>query len=137
MSIHMQKLLRYTDKDIQDIKMDDWLEQKPEKLRPIAIRWFEVIKACGPDVEDIFHDYYPMGCVDRAPFAYVNVFQAHVNVGFFYGTELEDKSGLMEGTGKRMRHIKLRPGEAVDDKAIEALIKAAYVDIKQRLSSFH
>ncbi|MCB0490096.1 MAG: DUF1801 domain-containing protein [Cyclobacteriaceae bacterium] len=130
----MQKLLRYSDKDIQDIKMDEWLERKPEVLRPIAIRWFDVIKACGPDVEDIFHDYYPMGCVDRTPFAYVNVFQSHVNVGFFYGTELEDTSGLMEGTGKLMRHIKLRPGEEVDEKAIEALIKAAYADIKRRLN---
>ncbi|MGE0588105.1 MAG: DUF1801 domain-containing protein [Cyclobacteriaceae bacterium] len=130
----MQKLLRYTDKDIQDIRMDEWLEQKPEELRPMAIRWFDVIKACGPDVEDIFHDYYPMGCVDRAPFAYVNVFQSHVNVGFFYGTELEDKFGLMEGTGKRMRHVKLRLGEEVDEKAIEALIHSAYADIKRRLN---
>lgn len=129
----MEKILRYTAKDIQDISMAAWLEKKPEELRPIATKWFNVIKNCGPDVKDIFHDNYPMGCVDNAPFAYVNVFQYHVNVGFFYGTELKDTTGLLEGTGKRMRHIKLRPGMEYDEKEIKALITSAYADIKQRL----
>lgn len=131
----MEKLLRYTGKDIQDITMDSWLAKKPEHLHPIAIKWFRTIKECGNDVQDIFHDNYPMGCVQEAPFAYVNVFTSHVNVGFFYGTALPDHSGILEGTGKRMRHIKLRPGETHDDKAIKSLIEAAYSDIQKRLKA--
>ena len=127
------KLLRYFGKDLQDITLDEWLEEKPIPLHPIATKWLLVIYGCEDDVQAIFHDGYPMGCVDHAPFAYVNVFTHHVNVGFFYGAELPDPAGLLEGTGKRMRHIKLMPGKPADDRAIKALIVAAYQDIKQRL----
>jgi hypothetical protein len=131
----MKKLLRYTGKDLQNIKLESWLDHKPKELRLIALKWFTVIQNCGKDVQSIFHDGYPMGCIDHAPFAYVGIFKSHVNVGFFYGTELPDKANLMEGTGKRMRHIKLFPDLNYDDDAIETLINFAYADIKQRLKS--
>jgi hypothetical protein len=131
----MEALLRYTGKDIQPIDFDAWLRQKPEQLRPIALKWFESIKNCGPEVQDIFHDNYPIGCVEDAPFAYVNAYTSHVNVGFFYGADLPDQFGLLEGTGKRMRHIKLRPGTEHNDKAILTLIAAAYKDIVHRLNT--
>ena len=99
----MEKLLRYFGRDLQDIYLEDWLKQKPEALGPIAAKWFAIIKNCGKDVQDIFHDNYPIGCVENAPFAYVNVFKEPVNVGFFYGT------------GKLMRHVKLRPNLTHDD----------------------
>jgi hypothetical protein len=47
------------------------------------------------------------------------VFTAHVNVGFFRGAELSDPNGLLQGTGKFMRHVKLRPG-APSLSALEA-----------------
>ena len=131
----MEKLLRFIGKDIQDIYLDEWLAQKPEVLRPIAIKWLKVISNCGGDVQDIFHDGYPIGCVDDAPFAYVNVFKAHINVGFFYGVDLPDEAELLEGTGKRMRHIKLRPDQEHDDQAIASLILFAYRDVKNRLAT--
>lgn len=113
--------------------MEDWLKKKAPELHPIATKWFDEIKKCGPDVQAIFHDGYPMGCIDKAPFAYVNIYSTHVNVGFFYGADLPDPIGLLEGTGKQGRHIKLRPGEERHDDEIEALIRASYVDIKQKL----
>lgn len=129
----MEKLLLYTGKDLQDLTMDEWLKGKEPTLRPIAVRWFNEIKSCGEDVEPIFHDGYPIGCVSHAPFAYVNAFTNHVNVGFFYGVDLDDKTGLLEGNGKRMRHVKIKPDLAYDEEEIVRLIKAAYLDIKRRL----
>lgn len=129
----MEKLLLFTGNDIQNITMDEWLEGKSADLRPLVVRWFNEIKKCGGDVKAIFHDGYPIGCVSDAPFAYVNAFTSHVNLGFFYGSELYDKSGMLEGTGKRMRHIKLRPGQEVNEEEILSLIKDAYFDIKMRL----
>jgi hypothetical protein len=73
--------------------------------------------------------------VDDAAFGYVNAFSAHVNVGFFYGAALHDPAGLLEGTGKRMRHVKLRRGQQVDAAALSGLIAAAYQDIRLRLGS--
>jgi hypothetical protein len=60
------------------------------------------------------------------PFGYVNAFKAHAAVGFFLGAQLADPAGLLEGEGKRMRHVKLRPGQALDAEALEVLIRDAY-----------
>ncbi|NVK32985.1 MAG: DUF1801 domain-containing protein [Rhodobacteraceae bacterium] len=130
----MEAILKFYGKDIEATEFDSWLEQKAEVLRPIASKWFEVIKDVGPEVEAIFRDNYPIGCIEDAPFAYVNVYTAHVNVGFFYGSYLSDPSGILEGTGKHMRHVKLRPGADHNDQAIATLIVAAYKDIKNRLN---
>jgi len=58
-----------------------------------------------------------------------------VNVGFFRGAQLSDAKGLLEGTGKFMRHVKLRPGVTIDAVALEALVRIAYLDIKRRLQA--
>jgi hypothetical protein len=42
---------------------------------------------------------------------------------------------LLQGDGKYMRHVKLRPGTAVDASSLETLITAAYLDIKARLGT--
>ena len=41
---------------------------------------------------------------------------AYVNVGFFHGAALDDPAGLLEGTGKRMRHVKAAPGATGDER---------------------
>ena len=88
------------------------------------------MRACGFDVLEMMHDGCPVVCVNDAPFAYVNVFKAHANVGFHLGAKLKDPAGLLEGTGKRMRHVKVMPGEPLDSKALGALIQEAYEDVK-------
>src|SRR5688572_29544908 len=93
------------------------------------------MRRCGTDVRELMHDGCPVACVDDAPFGYVNAFRAHVNVGFFQGATLPDPAGLLQGTGKFMRHVKIRPGLVIDTSALEALIRAAYMDIGVRLKS--
>jgi hypothetical protein len=78
------------------------------------------------------HDGHPTACVGDAAFGYVNAFTHHVNVGFFLGPELEDPEHLLEGTGKFMRHVKLRPGQTVDSMALQRLVAAAYTGIRHR-----
>jgi hypothetical protein len=102
-------------------------------LGDIARRWFEAMRACGADVRELLHDGHPTACVGEAAFGYVNAFTAHVNVGFFAGAALHDPDGLLEGTGKFMRHIKLAPGRALDAVALEKLIRSAYLDMRARL----
>lgn len=107
------------------------------ELGLIARRWFEVMRACGADVRELLHDGHPTACVDDAAFGYVNAFKAHVNVGFFRGAELADPKNLLEGTGKLMRHVKLKPDREVDATALTKLIKTAYADMKARLELQH
>lgn len=106
-----------------------------EALRGFALSWFERMRGCGPDVRELMHDGCPTACVDDAAFAYVGAFTSHVNVGFFQGANLKDPAGLLQGSGKRMRHVKLRWGEPVNETALHALILAAYHDMRQRLGS--
>jgi hypothetical protein len=116
----------------RDPAVDVWLTEGPE-LRSIARKWFVQIRQCGDDVRELMHDGCPVACVEDAPFAYVNSFKSHVNVGFFHGAMLEDPTGLLEGSGKRMRHVKLKPGPELNTAALRDLIDAAYSDIRARL----
>jgi hypothetical protein len=117
----------------RDPAVDMWLADEPVELRSIAREWFEQMRRCGDDVRELMHDGCPVACIEDAPFGYVNSFKSHVNVGFFYGAMLDDPAGMLEGTGKRMRHVKLKPGADLNAAALRRLIDAAYADIKARL----
>ena len=114
--------------------IDAWFGKRPRELTDLARPWFERMRKCGDDVRELLHDGHPTACVGDAAFGYVNVFTAHVNVGFFRGAELNDPAGLLEGTGKRMRHVKLKPGAEPDPAALEALIVAAHADMVERVA---
>ncbi len=114
-------------------EIDEWLSGEPDALFSIARQWFTQFRICGEDVNEIMHDGCPTACVNGAAFGYVNVFKSHVNVGFFTGAFLQDPHKLLEGTGKRMRHVKLRPGTDVDSQALSRLIKTAYLNVRGRL----
>lgn len=114
----------------RDPAVEFWLKHQPGKLGEIAQHWFEVLRRSGGDVRELLHDGHPTACVTDAAFAYVDVFKAHVNVGFYRGATLADPNGLLEGAGKSMRHVKLRPGDAVDAAALTQLIGTAYADMK-------
>ena len=117
----------------RDAAIKAWFADQADDLRPIARKWFDRMRACGDDVRELIHDGCPVACVQDAAFGYVNAFRAHVNVGFYRGAMLDDPAGLLEGAGKRMRHVKLRPGHAPDAEALDELVTAAYRDIRAQL----
>jgi hypothetical protein len=131
----MSPLLRFDGAVRRDRAIEAWLQAHPGELGAIARRWFEVMRGCGDDVRELLHDGHPTACIGDAAFGYVNAFRAHVNVGFFRGAELCDPGRLLEGTGKLMRHVKLRPGHEVDDAALAALIATAHADLRSRLQA--
>jgi hypothetical protein len=129
----MDDILRFPSAVEHDPAIDTWLRAQREDLRPFVETWFERMRQCGSDVRELMHDGCPTACVDDGAFGYVAAFRDHVNVGFFFGALLKDPARLLEGTGKRGRHVKLRPGDAVDLAALARLVDAAYVDIRVRL----
>jgi len=128
-----QELFRISGATAHDPAVDQWFADESSVLRSLARNWFEVMRACGDDVRALIHDGCPVACIADAPFGYVNAFKSHVNVGFFNGAMLEDGAGLLEGAGKRMRHVKLKPGADINAAALQELIEAAYLDVKTRL----
>jgi hypothetical protein len=131
----MSELFRFPTEVRRDPSVDRWFAKPGDEQRRLVRPWFEQMRGCGADVRELLHDGQPTACVNDAAFGYVDAFSAHVNVGFFHGTLLDDPAGLLEGTGKRMRHVKLRFGHRVDGTALSALIAAAYQDMRTRLRS--
>lgn len=117
----------------RDGMVDAWFCKPHDELRRFALPWFEEMRGCGADVREVLNDGHPIACVEDAAFGYVDAFSAHVNVGFFYGAALDDPNGLLEGSGKRMRHVKLRWSQPVDADPLRKLIVAAYRDMRIRL----
>ena len=118
-----------------DPAIDAWLESRAPELSGMALDWFERMRCCGEDVRELMHDGSATACVGDAAFGYVGVFSSHINVGFFHGAELADPLGLLEGRGRRMRHVKLRPGVEIAAGALAALIEAAYAHVSIALGS--
>jgi hypothetical protein len=116
----------------RDPAIDRWMKEHAGELGAIALKWFEVMRKCGDEVRELLHDGCPTACLGDAAFGYVNAFTSHVNVGFFQGAALPDPDRLLQGTGKFMRHVKLKPGTATDAAALARLIEEAYADIKVR-----
>jgi hypothetical protein len=130
----MYALLRFSGAREHDPAIPEWFETEEPRLAALARHWFSRLRACGTDVRELVHDGCPVACVGDAPFGYVNVFTAHAAVGFFHGASLPDPTKLLEGTGRYMRHVKLRADGRVEAPALEALIRAAYDDIRERLA---
>lgn len=129
------ELLRFNGTVERDPAIDAWLDARAGELGAIARTWFEVMRECGDEVRELVHDGCPVACLGDVPFGYVNVFTSHVNVGFFQGATLRDPTGLLQGAGKFMRHVKLKPGLTVDNAALTALIERAYSDMKARVEN--
>jgi hypothetical protein len=129
------ELLRFNGAVERDPAIDTWMNERAGELGSIAHHWFELMRGCGDEVRELLHDGCPVACLGDAPFGYVNVLSAHVNVGFFQGAALADPAGLLQGSGKFMRHVKVRPGAATNAAAIRRLIEAAYLDIKARVEN--
>lgn len=135
MMMKKTQVLRFTGPVERDPANEAWMKRQSGALQPIARHWFEVLRACGDDVRELLHDGHPTACVDDAGFAYVNAFTAHVNVGFFRGAKIADPHGLLEGTGKFMRHVKLTPDREFDATALTNLVRAASADMRARVAA--
>jgi hypothetical protein len=114
-----------------------WFAMPPSELRLMAQSYFEQMRSCGPDVLELLHDGHPTACVGNLAFGYVNAFQSHVNLGFFFGSVLKDPAGLLEGTGRFMRHVKLRPDLHCPERELQELVAVAYMDAKARQAALH
>jgi hypothetical protein len=129
------ELLRFNGAVERDPAIDAWFQNHPGALGAIAQHWFEEMRNCGDEVRELLHDGCPVACLGDVPFAYVNAFTSHVNVGFFQGASLPDPDRLLQGNGKFMRHVKLRPETVTNAPALRKLIETAYRDIKSRVEN--
>lgn len=130
----MSALFRFASAVRRHAEVEAWFSAD-DPLRRLVEPWFERLRASGEDVRELLHDGHPTACVDDAAFAYVDAFAAHASIGFYASASLPDPGRLLEGTGKRMRHVKLRWGQPTDEAALVELIAAAHADMRRRVDS--
>jgi hypothetical protein len=118
---------------------DDLLEITAEAVRPIARRLREVILALDTDVVEVVRlgdraATYGVGPKKMSEgYTYILPHAKWVNLGFYQGAFLPDPAGLVEGTGARMRHVKIRSIEGAERAEVTSLIEQALAERKEAL----
>ena len=118
----------------------EWLDKLPNDKKPIVDHLRRLIGSVLPEAHEvIYHDALGYGRTDSGfdRILYVTVFEKHINLGFFYGGFLNDPEGLLIGSGKRMRHIKIRSIQDGDNPAIKSLLEQAWMDGLKRAEQRH
>jgi hypothetical protein len=109
-------------------------------LRPICLRLRASVVSLHKEACEIVWPKHRIASYGVGPkkmtehYAYIGVQKSHVNLGFYYGASLPDADGLLEGTGKKLRHVKIRSLDFAGSPAVTALLKAAIAERRQRLS---
>lgn len=65
-------------------------------------------------------------------FCYIGLHNTHVNLAFFYGADLDDPEGLLEGTGKALGHIKLTSPDDLKRRGLLELVERASTHLPKR-----
>jgi len=113
---------------------EQFFDEHPPEIRALALAACALIQRFVPNAVEIINPghrvvTYGKGENMMAQLCYVAAFKNHINIGFENGTELADPRMLLEGTGKRLRHVKIRQAEDLDNPALHDLIRASLKDI--------
>ena len=118
---------------------DDALADSSDQVQEIARRLRDLIVEVYPDVVEVPWPRqrivgYGVGPKKMSEhFCYIGAHREHANLGFYYGAELPDPEGLMAGTGKKLRHIKVRDAEGIGQSSLRRYIQLALDERKQAL----
>jgi hypothetical protein len=113
-----------------DPAVDTFLKGYPPPVREIAVKARETILSVMPNAtEKVYPGWkviqYGTDAGMKNVFAAISPLRERVNLGLANGAELSDPEGLLEGTGKGIRHVKLTSPEAATTPAIRALLEGA------------
>jgi hypothetical protein len=108
---------------------EEFFSDYSPKVEAIALRARDLIFSLLPDATEHVDTgnkvvAYGTGGRMKGMVFYISAHKAHANIGLF-GADLPDPNGIMEGTGKRLRHVKLRSPEDVDRPALRSLLETA------------
>lgn len=92
-------------------------------MRALANQLRRIIRKALPKSRELVKWKNPTYLVNNKNIAWIMVHRDHVNLGFFQGAKM--KSPRLEGTGKGLRHIKVRRPEDVDEKEFTRLLVQA------------
>jgi hypothetical protein len=95
---------------------DDVFAASPAEVQTLALAARDLIRRLDPGVVEVARPGDGAVTFGHGPrkmrdgYAYLAPHRDRVNFGFYHGATLADPAGLLEGTGKALRHVKLRGG---------------------------
>ena len=121
-------------------RFDDIAAMADDTMRPICLRLRALVVSLHKDACEIVWPKHRIASYGIGPkkmtehYAYIGVQKSHINLGFYYGAILPDADGVLEGTGKKLRHLKIRSLDLAQSPAVRALLTAAIAERRKRLS---
>lgn len=111
---------------------ESFLDGFAPDIRELALRTRELVRSVMPDAHEMLRPSYRTIAYGRGQkmadeICYISPLSSGVNLGFHFGTQLPDPSGLLKGTGKLMRHVRIQKKDDLDDPAVRALLEAANI----------
>ncbi|MFP4591370.1 MAG: DUF1801 domain-containing protein [Halobacteriales archaeon] len=102
-----------------------WLEAVPDGERSLAAAVIRFARETLEDADETVKWNNPCFVVAGSNCLYVSAQEGYVNLGFYEGARLDDPAGRLEGTGKAMRHVKVRSVDTLEDPSLTELVRAA------------
>ena len=109
--------------------VDAWFQAQPEQQSELLSLLRRLVKSVDGGFSEELKWGRPCYALDRMV-CYLHTTKSHVNLGFEQGARMTDPQGLLQGTGKSMRHIKFTSADDVDVTAVQAMIREA-VDLSK------
>jgi len=123
---------RYRGTVTHDPAIDAYVRSVKGELGALVARLVALVRSNVPSHDELRVHGAPQFCVRGEPFCYVVGYAKHVNLGFCEGAGLSDPEGLLEGTGKTMRHVKIRPGSEFPGKTLSQMVQEAARHVRAR-----
>ncbi len=122
------------------MNFDELVQESNPDLGPICVALRELVSELHSEFLEIIWPNQKIASYGVGPkkmsehYVYIAPQAKHVNLGFYHGASIADPDSLLEGTGKKLRHIKVRNVDAVDKAAVRSLIQAAIEERRQALA---
>ncbi len=104
--------------------VDEYARARPDEQRKIIAALRKVVKAAAPEATESIKWAQPV-YEDHGPFAFIKAASQHVTLGFWRGFEIDNGRGLLESSGSRMAHVKIRSLMDINENQLQRLVKDA------------
>jgi hypothetical protein len=103
--------------------IEDYINDQETDKRTIVKNLVSIVEHAAPNGDKGIKWSQPVFWDDNGPFCFIKAHKNHVNIGFWRGVQLKDPKGLLEGSGEKMRHIKISEKGDIDSEAITDFVK--------------
>ena len=109
--------------------VEAFLSNYPEEIRRISAELRKIARNTMPRAHEFLYYDAINYSLDDSPLkrvCYISPMEKYVTLGFLFGAQLEDQHHLLQGRGKRARHVKIRTLRETRNSALKELVKGAW-----------